>query len=226
MKTVVRSLVLVLALVILSVLAGLGAGPVAAADACPNSIFASVLESLKAKTSVPLRLPLVVADDYDAALYTEIGWASSARYVVKIGQNCERSYCPFGTVSGMNEKGLSVTINAAKTAIPKGSATPVSLVATEILQYASNIEQALKIAKSRHMFVSESFLIGSAEDKKAVIIEKTPDTIAVYDPQRDYILCANQFQSALVCHRKASFTAKKSLAGVPARAFPPSSNST
>jgi hypothetical protein len=45
------------------------------------------------------------------------------------------------------------------------------------------------------MFVSESFLIGSAEDKKAVIIEKTPDTIAVYDPQRNYILCANHFQS-------------------------------
>jgi hypothetical protein len=100
-----------------------------------------------------------------------------------------------GTVSGMNEKGLSVTINAAKTAIPKGSATPVSLVATEILQYASNIEQALKIAKSRHMFVSESFLIGSAEDNKAVVIEKTPTALSVYDPHKDFILCANHFQS-------------------------------
>lgn len=100
-----------------------------------------------------------------------------------------------GTVSGMNEKGLSVTINAARSAIPKGSATPVSLVATEILQYASNISEALKIAKSRRMFVSESFLIGSSADNKAVVIEKTPTDLSVYDPDSNYIECANHFQS-------------------------------
>jgi hypothetical protein len=100
-----------------------------------------------------------------------------------------------GVVSGMNEKGLTVTINAAKSRIPGGSATPVSLVAREILQYAGNISQALEIAKKRKMFVSESFLIGSAEDKKAVIIEKTPDSLDVYDPNQDFIVCANHFQS-------------------------------
>ena len=100
-----------------------------------------------------------------------------------------------GTVSGMNETGLSVTINAAKTAMPTASATPVSLVATEILQYASNIKEALAIATKRKMFVSESYLIGSAADNKAVVIEKTPTQIAVYDPHKNYILCANHFQS-------------------------------
>lgn len=100
-----------------------------------------------------------------------------------------------GAVSGMNEKGLSVTINAAKTAIPTGSATPVSLVTREILQYAGNISEAIAIAKSRKMFVSESFLVASAADGKAVIIEKTPDDMDVYDPQQDYIVCANHFQS-------------------------------
>jgi len=100
-----------------------------------------------------------------------------------------------GVVSGMNQKGLSVTINADKSKIPTSSATPVSLVAREILQYAENISQAVAIARKRKMFVSESFLVGSAEDKKAVIIEKTPDSLAIYDPQRNYILCANHFQS-------------------------------
>jgi len=100
-----------------------------------------------------------------------------------------------GVVSGMNEKGLTVTINAAKSDVPSGAATPVSLVAREILQYAGNISGALAIAKKRKMFVSESFLVGSAEDNKAVIIEKTPDSIGIYDPGGDEIICANHFQS-------------------------------
>ena len=100
-----------------------------------------------------------------------------------------------GVVSGMNEKGLTVTINAAKSDIPKGAATPVSLVAREIIQYAKNISEAIAIARKRKMFVSESFLVGSATDNKAVLIEKTPDSIAVYDPDSNKILCTNHFQS-------------------------------
>jgi isopenicillin-N N-acyltransferase like protein len=100
-----------------------------------------------------------------------------------------------GAVSGMNEKGLTVTINAAKSSTPSGSATPVSLVAREILQYAKNIAEAVQIARSRKMFVSESFLIGSAEDNRAITIEKTPDDLDVYDPHKDFIACTNHFQS-------------------------------
>ncbi len=100
-----------------------------------------------------------------------------------------------GVVSGMNEKGLTVTINAAKSDVPSGSATPVSLVTREILQYAKNISEAVAIARKRKMFVSESFLVASAADNKAVIIEKTPDDLDVYDPKQDYIVCTNHFQS-------------------------------
>lgn len=100
-----------------------------------------------------------------------------------------------GAVSGMNEKGITVTINAAKTDLPSGSATPVSLVAREILQYAKNIDEAIAITRKRKMFVSESFLVGSAADNKAIVIEKTPDSIDIYDPKKNSIVCANHFQS-------------------------------
>jgi isopenicillin-N N-acyltransferase like protein len=100
-----------------------------------------------------------------------------------------------GAVSGMNEKGLTVTLNAAKSDVPTGSATPVSLVAREILQYAQNIAEAVAIAKKRKMFVAESFLVASAADNRAVVIEKTPDAVDVYDPRQDFIACANHFQS-------------------------------
>ncbi len=100
-----------------------------------------------------------------------------------------------GAVSGMNEEGLSVTINAAKSDYPLGSATPVSIVTREILQYAKNIREAIAIAKKRNMFVSESFLVASAADNKAVIIEKTPDDLDVYYPHKNFIVCTNHFQS-------------------------------
>lgn len=99
-----------------------------------------------------------------------------------------------GVTSGMNEKGLTVTINADKSEIPTGSATPVSLVAREILQYAGNIQEAWAIAQRRKMFVSESFLIGSAADNRAAVIEKTPDGMDMYDPNRNFITCTNHFQ--------------------------------
>ncbi len=119
-----------------------------------------------------------------------------------------------GVVSGMNERGLTVTINAAKSSIPSGSATPVSLVAREIVQYAKNIEEAIVIARKRKMFVSESFLVGSALDNKAVIIEKTPDSLSVYDPHQNEILCTNHFQSNAFWNTESNLAQRTNSASV------------
>lgn len=115
--------------------------------------------------------------------YASIGWAGMV-----------------GVLSGINECGLTVTINAAKGAIPLSAATPISIVTREILQYASNIDEALEIAKSRQLFVSESILIGSLKDNRAAIIEKTPKQTALYSVGGETILCTNHFQSELLAN--------------------------
>lgn len=115
-----------------------------------------------------------------------------------------------GVVSGMNKEGITVTINAGKSKIPFTAKTPISLVTREILQYAATIDEAIKIAKKRKVFVSESILVGSAADKKAVIIEVSPKSFGVFDvPNSHAVICTNHFQSEAYQNDKRNQQHKK-----------------
>ena len=103
--------------------------------------------------------------------------------------------CFSGVVSGMNEKGLTITLNSAKSAIPLKGKTPVSIIAREILQYASNIEEAFAVAQQHESFVSETFLIGSREDGKVALIEKSQEETALYYSDTSRLVVTNHFQS-------------------------------
>ena len=100
-----------------------------------------------------------------------------------------------GVVSGMNDQGLVITLNAAKSGIPRSAKTPTSILARQILQYASTIEEAYSIAGQSETFVAESFLVSSARDNKTVVIEKSPDNLALYDPGGEALVLTNHFQS-------------------------------
>ena len=99
-----------------------------------------------------------------------------------------------GCVSGMNDQGMTLTINAAKSDYPSAACTPISIVSREILQYAGNIDEAYKIAAKRKTFVSETIMIGSAKDGKTALIEKSPTRMELIQPKQDYIICANHYQ--------------------------------
>ena len=101
-----------------------------------------------------------------------------------------------GVVSGMNRAGVSVTVNGAPSALPKDIGTPVAMVARDILQKAHNLDEALKILRDAHVFVSTIWLVGSRADGKFVVVEKTPAVTNVREPAGDSIICPNHFETA------------------------------
>lgn len=100
-----------------------------------------------------------------------------------------------GAVSGMNLEGLAITINASAGSPPTSTKMPIAILVREILQKASNIDEALAICKKRETFVSESILVSSAKDRKTVIIEKSPTILGVFERNESRISCSNHYQS-------------------------------
>jgi isopenicillin-N N-acyltransferase like protein len=100
-----------------------------------------------------------------------------------------------GVVSGMNRAGVSVTINGAPSSLPGETATPVAMVARDVLQQAHNLTEALEHLRSAKVFVSTLWLLGSRADGKFVVVEKTPEKMNVREPAGDTIVSANHFQT-------------------------------
>ncbi len=100
-----------------------------------------------------------------------------------------------GVVSGMNRAGVSVTINGAPSSLPGETATPVAMVAREVLQRAHNFSEALEILRTARTFVSTLWLLGSRADGRFVVVEKTPDVTQILEPNGDTIICANHFRT-------------------------------
>jgi tetratricopeptide (TPR) repeat protein len=114
-----------------------------------------------------------------------------------------------GVISGMNNQGLTITLNSAKSDIPSEAKMPVSILARKILQYASTIDEALAIAKTSQTFVSEAFFISSANDNDFAIIEKSLDTTILYRPEKEVLILTNHFQSKAMSNRPLTIENKK-----------------
>ena len=100
-----------------------------------------------------------------------------------------------GVATGMNDQRLYVSINAAHTADGRRIGTPVCLVVRQVLQYASSLEEAVRIIEKARLFVSDSFLIADGTEGKALVVEKSPGRMDVRRPEGDRLICSNHFLS-------------------------------
>lgn len=103
-----------------------------------------------------------------------------------------------GVLSGMNRAGVSVTINGAPSGLPRATATPVAMVARDVLEHAHNLAEVLEILRRAKVFVSTLWLVGSRADGKFVVVEKTPVATQVREPEGVSIVCANHFQTPVL----------------------------
>lgn len=122
---------------------------------------------------------VILCEPDDGIPFISLAWASMA-----------------GVVSGMNRAGVSVTLNGAPSSLPGETATPVAMVARDVLQKAHNLAEALEIVRRSKVFVSTLWLLGSRADGKFVVVEKTPEKMNVREPEGDTIVSANHFQTA------------------------------
>ncbi len=100
-----------------------------------------------------------------------------------------------GAVTGLNQAGIAVSINAGRTADLRRVGTPTTMVVRRVLESAHSIAEAVAIIESAEIFVSDSFLIASRDEGRAVVVEKSPARQAVREAVGPRILQTNHYLS-------------------------------
>lgn len=77
-----------------------------------------------------------------------------------------------GVVTGINEKGLYLSINAAGSKYFEAIALPSNLLVTKILEEASTIEEALDIFKKTDIPITDIFLLADSKTQRVFLVEK------------------------------------------------------
>lgn len=115
----------------------------------------------------------------DGIPYVHVAWAGMA-----------------GAVTGMNAEGLYIHLNAARTDDTGFGriGTPVSMLVRRVLESARTIDEAHAILRDAQVFVSDSYLVASRVDGRAVVIEKSPTRSALREAAKPgLILQTNHF---------------------------------
>jgi hypothetical protein len=114
----------------------------------------------------------------DGLRYLHIGWAGMT-----------------GIVTGLNEAGLWLSINAGATTRSGWQGRPIVLAAREILANCRELEAAVAILRRTPVFVSSAVLLASRADQRAVVAEIGPTGVQVREAAADgRLLVTNHFQ--------------------------------
>ena len=98
-----------------------------------------------------------------------------------------------GGVTGLNQAGLWVSINAAATAGQSFVGRPIVMVVRELLQYCHTIDEAVAVLQRSPVFVSDGVLLASRDEQRVVVVEKGPTGLGVRPWRDDVLVSTNHF---------------------------------
>jgi len=84
-----------------------------------------------------------------------------------------------GAVSGMNEAGLAITLNAATSDVGSTTGVPTTVLLRRVLQYARSIDEAVAVIERADVFVSDIFTVADGNTGEVAVIELTPGAVHV-----------------------------------------------
>ena len=86
-----------------------------------------------------------------------------------------------GVVTGVNSRGLYISLNAAGSRDFRRFGTPSTLVLLKALQFAHSLDEAVRIIQQETMFITDIFVLLDAETGRLVRIEKSPRASVVLE---------------------------------------------
>lgn len=100
-----------------------------------------------------------------------------------------------GSVSGINEHGISLTEIGSETADKTRAGMPMPLMLESILANAKNLDEALEIMRKSPGSGGYNFLVGSAKERRGAVVEKTANKTAVFLMELENYQGNDDFQS-------------------------------
>jgi predicted choloylglycine hydrolase len=102
-----------------------------------------------------------------------------------------------GTMSGMNESGIMISSNYSLAVKEEMTINglPYMLMLREVLQYASDLDEAINIIKKTPRTIGLNLMLASAEEEQAVVVELTANHLKVRESSQFNIFTTNMFQS-------------------------------
>lgn len=96
-----------------------------------------------------------------------------------------------GAVTGMNEAGLWLSLNAAAGAETRFGGRPVVLAARQVLERCRSLDQAVELLRGTPLLVTTAILLASDREGRALVVEAGPGRFALREMGDGPLVLAN-----------------------------------